>query len=78
MKILLVLVLASSLSGCVQFTITTKNGTTLKYSAPAFGTKQIKRVDLEKGIMEGYGSVQSDLAEVFAAGMAAGMKLAKP
>lgn len=69
MKIVLALIAASLLSGCVFVRVPGK----FTYIAPAFGTKSISKVDLTKGTLEGYRSEQSEMAEALATGISAGI-----
>ena len=63
--------IASLGSGCVYVSVPGK----FTYIAPAFGTKNIEKVNLGDGmILEGYRSEQSQMAEAVAAGVAKGLK----
>ena len=84
MKTIIAVLLAGSLSGCVQFRYK-DSFRDISYSAPAFGSKSIKSIDLTSGKerMEGYTSEQSQMLDLvkaaFEAGTAAGLaKAVKP
>ena len=67
-RVLLLIPLLSS--GCVYVNVPGK----FTYVAPAFGTKNIEKVNLGGGMtLEGYRSEQSQMAEAVAAGVAKGL-----
>ena len=77
-RLLLPVLAAVSLSGCVVITHTSDDGTkktTTRYVSPAFGTKVISDVDFQAGKLGSAKSEQTQLAEAIAAGVAAGMRL---
>lgn len=78
---LLIIILASSLAGCVYVHDKRPESETT-YLSPAFGNKAIRDIDFVKGTAKGITSEQSSMADafagVYAAGVAAGAKGAKP
>lgn len=77
-NLLLPLLAAVSLSGCVVITHTSDDGTkktTTRYVSPAFGSKVISDVDFQAGKLGSAKSEQTQLAEAIAAGVAAGVRL---
>lgn len=66
----LVLLIPLLTAGCVYVNVPGK----FTYVAPAFGTKNIEKVNLGDGLsLEGYRSEQSQMAEAVAAGVAKGL-----
>lgn len=75
MKKLTPLLLLPLLSGGCVIVKHEGAGTKTTYIAPAFGTKSIASANFQTGVIEGYRSEQTQMAEAIAAGVAAGLKL---
>lgn len=82
MKTIFCIIAALTTGGCVSVQYTDSIGRKFSYSAPAFGNKAIKRVDLTNGVMEGYSSDQSQMVDflrsIYEDGRRAGASGIKP
>jgi hypothetical protein len=83
MKAILLILIGAALTSCVRVSYYDPiTGRKFDYSAPAFGTKNIKSIDLINGKLEGYTSEQSQIVDfarsMYEAGLSAGKKAVLP